>query len=175
MHKFAFKIPPLTFCILPGLGIAVVDIWEDQKLKLFIRSQTPSSVFITQEKWNHSISTQNPFCFPLNQNVSWLRHLINIGTLWTKADKRDKIFSIPRLSDKCLCVRCDELLSVFTCLSLYPHSWPFSWYRSYLLTWHPLLSPLSPDSIILVPEARLVARAAYCTLCTVPPLLSEYR
>lgn len=45
MHKFAFKIPPLTFCILPGLGIAAVDIWEDQKLKLFIRSQTPSSVF----------------------------------------------------------------------------------------------------------------------------------
>ena len=140
MHKFAFKIPPPTFCILPGLGIAAVDIWEDQKLKLFIRSQTPSSVFITQEKWNHSISTQNPFCFPLNQNVSWLRHLIIIGTLWTKADKCDKIFSIPRLSDKCLCVRCD---GYYQCLHVYlfthipghsPDIAPISWHDTLSLS-----------------------------------------
>ena len=93
-----------------------------------------------------------PFLLPPESKVStylplWLRHFIIIGTLWAKADTRDKIFSIPRLSDKCWCVRCAGLLSVFTCVSLYPHSCPFSWYRSYLLTWHPL--PLSSLQIQL--------------------------
>ena len=51
------------------------------------------------------------------------------------------------------------------------------------ISWHDTLSLslLSPDSIILMPEARLVARAAYCsTVHSAPPsplhpLLSEYR
>ena len=167
MHKFAFKIPPLTFCILPGLGIAAVDIWEDQKLKLFIRSQTPSSVFPHRRSEIIPSLPRTLFASPWIKciNISssltrWLRHLIIIETLWTEADKCDKIFSIPRLSDKCSCVRCEGLLSVFTCLSLYPHSCPFSILLISLLSPDMTPSLLSPDSIILEPEARLVAQAA---------------
>ena len=86
MHKFAFKIPPLTFCILPGLGIAAVDIWEDQKLKLFIRSQTPSSVFPQRRSEIIPSLPRTLFASPWikmyqHTSLSWLRHLIIIGTL----------------------------------------------------------------------------------------------
>ena len=86
MHKFAFKIPPPTFCILPGLGIAAVDIWEDQKLKLFIRSQTPSSVFPQRRSEIIPSLPRTLFASPWikmyqHTSLSWLRHLIIIGTL----------------------------------------------------------------------------------------------
>ena len=147
MHKFAFKIPPLTFCILPGLGIAAVDIWEDQKLKLFIRSQTPSSVFPHRRSEIIPSLPRTLFASPWIKciNISssltcWLRHLLIIGTLWSKADKCDKIFSIPRLSDKCLCVRCD---GYYQCLHVYlfthipghsPDIAPISWHDTLSLS-----------------------------------------
>ena len=101
---------------------------------------------------------------------SWLRHLIRIGSIWQKADKVIKylasfVYQIVSVSALM------GLLSVFTCLSLYPHSCAFSWYRSYLLTWQPLSSLFSHQtySIILEPEASLVAQGPVYSCTVLPP------
>ena len=193
MHKFAFKIPPLTFCILPGLGIAAVDIWEDQKLKLFIRSQTPSSVFPHRRSEIIPSLPRTLFASPWIKciNISssltgWLRHLIIIETLWTEADKRDNVIKYLASLGYQISVRVSAVTGYYQCLHVYlfthiPVHSPFSWYRSYLLTWHPLSSPLSRFNY---PGAGGQAGSSggimlLCAVCTpsplLHPLLSEYR
>ena len=169
MHKFAFKIPPLTFCILPGLGIAAVDIWEDQKLKLFIRSQTPSSVFPHRRSEIIPSLPRTLFASPWIKciNISssltcWLRHLIIIETLWAEADKRDNVIKYLASLGYQISVRVSAVPGYYQCLHVYLFTHiPVHSADIAPISWHDTLSPLlSLDSIILEPEARLVAQAA---------------